>query len=98
MARWYFKEKAPWSVTFALALFMVVLALDIAAAWIIPQWSPTVPDALHSIPVRYKGGVTYFVQPWLARATDYADWVALGSGAACFVLFLVHRDKLERLR
>jgi hypothetical protein len=81
-----------------MVLFMVVVVLDIAAAWSIPEWSPNVPDRLHSVPIRYKGGVTYFVQPWLAQATHYGDWLALGLGATCFVLFLVHRDKLERLR
>src|ERR1700722_3043876 len=96
MARWQFKEKAPLSVTVVLVLFMIVIALDIAAAWGIPEWSPTVPDAVHSVPIRYRGGVTYFVQPWLARATDDGVWLALGLGAACFFLFLVHRDKLER--
>lgn len=97
MARWQFQEKAPVSVTVVLVLFMVVIALDIAAAWGIPEWSPTVPDAVHTVPIRYIGGATYFVQSWLARASHDADWLALGLGATCFVLVLLHRDKLERL-
>jgi hypothetical protein len=97
MARWQFKEKPPLSVRIVMVLFLVVLWLDIAAAWGIPEWSPTAPDAAHSVPIRYRGGVTYFVQPCLARATHDADWLAFGLGAASAVLFLVHRDKLERL-
>jgi hypothetical protein len=97
MARWQFKEKPPLSVRIVMGLFFVVLPLDIAGVWAIPEWSPTVPDAAHSVPIRYKGGVTYFVQPWVAGATRDGDWLAIGLGAACVVLFLVHRDKLERL-
>jgi hypothetical protein len=98
MARWQFKEKAPLSVTVVMVLFLVVIVLNIAAAWGIPEWCPTVPDAAHTVPIRYRGGATYFVQPWLARATHDGDWLAIGLGATCFVLFILHRDKLERLR
>jgi hypothetical protein len=56
MARWYFKEKAPWSVTFAAVLFMVVILLDIATTWGIPERSPTVPDAVHSVPYPIQRG------------------------------------------
>ena len=98
MTRWYFKEEAPWSVKVVLVLFMAVLLPDIAAAWSIPEWAPRVPDALHSVPMRYQGGTTYFVEPWMARAAHYADWLALGFGTACVVLFILYRDKLERVR
>jgi hypothetical protein len=50
------------------------------------------------VPILFKGGVIYFVQPWLAKTARDASWLAIGLGAACFVLFWLHRDELERLR
>jgi hypothetical protein len=41
--------------------------VNLAAWWSIPEWSPTVPDAVHSLPIQFKGGTIYFVQPWLAK-------------------------------
>lgn len=93
-----FKEKPPLSVVIVLPLFFAVVLLDLAAWWSIPEWSPKVPDAVHSFPARFKGGTTFFVQPWQARAAHDADWLAFGLGAACFLLFWLHRDKLERIR
>jgi hypothetical protein len=98
MARWQFKEKTPTSVKVVMLLFFAVLAVNLAAWWSIPEWSPRVPDAVHSVPIRFKGGVIYFVQPWLAKTARDANWLAIGLGAAGFVLFWLHRDELERLR
>lgn len=98
MARWQFKGKTPTSVKVVMLLFFAVLAVNLAAWWSILEWSPTVPDALHSVPIRFKGGVIYFVQSWLVKTARDANWLAIALGAACFVLFWLHRDELERLR
>ena len=95
--RWQFKGKTPVSVMVVMLLFFAVMVVDLAASWSIPEWSPTTPDLGHSIPVRWKGGVTYYTQPWLARLVHDGDWLAVGLGVACFVLFWLHRDELERL-
>jgi len=79
-------------------LFFAVLVVNLAVWWSIPEWSPIVPDAGHSIPIRFKGGTIYFVQPSLAKTARDANWLAIGLGALCAVLFWLHRDELERLR
>jgi hypothetical protein len=98
MARWQFKEKTPMSVKVVMPLFFAVMVLDLAAGWNIPEWSPTAPDQVHSIPMHWRGGVTYFVQPWLATLLHDADWCAGGLGAISALLFWLHRDELERVR
>jgi hypothetical protein len=95
--RWQFKEEPPLSVKIVLPLFMVAILLNIAMVWIIPERSPIVPDRVHTVPIRYKGGVTYFVRPSVAQGMHDLNWLAVGLGAATFLLFLLHRDKLERI-
>ncbi len=97
MARWQFKEKTPLVVKVVALLFFAVIGVDLAASWSIPEWSPTVPDAVHSSPMKFRGGPTYFIQSWLARLMHDADWLAVGLGAALFLLFWVYRDQLERI-
>jgi len=97
MARWQFKDETPLDVKVVATVFFVALLLVLALAWGIPEWSPRVADSIHSVPIAYRGGTAYFVQPWLAKAERDADWLAAGSGAAVFLLFLVHRNELERV-
>ena len=96
MARWQFKGKTPWSVKIVLPLFIAVIWLDVALFWGISEWSPTVPDSVHSSPMRFMDGVTYFVRPSLAQVLHDLHWLAAGLGVACLLLFLLHRDELER--
>lgn len=97
MSRWQFKGETPTSVKIVMPLFFAAMALNLAAWWSIPEWSPTVPDAAHSVPIRFKGGTAYFVQPWLAKTAHDSNWLAGGLGGVCFMLFWLHRDELERL-
>jgi hypothetical protein len=95
--RWQFKEKTPLEVAIIALLFFAAILLDIALWWSIPYSSPKVPDGLHSIPLTFKGGATYFVRPSVDKACHDLDWAAGGLGVALFLLFLWHRDKIERL-
>lgn len=94
--RWQFKGEAPLSVKIVLPLFLLAIALDVAMVWSIPEWSPTVGDSVHSHPMQFKGGVTYFVRPSVAQGLHDLDWLAVGLGVACFLLLLLHRRELER--
>jgi hypothetical protein len=98
MARWQFKGKTPLSVKVVMLLFFAALGVNLAAWWSIPEWSPTVPDAVHSLSIQFKGGKIYFVQPWLAKVARDTNWLSAGLGAVCVVLLWLHRDELERLR
>jgi hypothetical protein len=98
MARWQFKGKTPTAVKVVMLLFFAVMVVNLAAWWSIPERSPIVPDAAHSIPIRFKGGTLYFVQPWLAKTARDANWLAIGLGALCAALSWLHRGELERLR
>ena len=98
MTRWQFKEKTPTSVKVVMPLFFAVLMVNLAAWWSIPEWSLKAPDAVHSVPIQFRGGATYFVQPWLARLAHDSNWLAAGLGALCAMLFWLHRDELVRLR
>jgi hypothetical protein len=98
MARWQFKGKTPLSVKVVMLLFFAAVGVNLAAWWSIPEWSPTVPDAVHSLPIQFKGGTIYFVQPWLAKMARDTNGLPAGLGAVCVVLLGVHRDELERLR
>ncbi len=80
-----------------LPLFLVAIFLNVAIAWSIPEWSPVMPDRVHTVPIRYKGGTTYFVRPLVAQGWHDLTWLAVGLGAATLLLFLLHRDKLERI-
>jgi hypothetical protein len=80
------------------AAFFAAVGVNLAAWWSIPEWSPTVPDAVHSLPIQFKGGTIYFIQPWLAKMARDTNGLPAGLGAVCVVLLWVHRDELERLR
>jgi hypothetical protein len=94
--RWQFKGKPPaWAYVLTI-LLLVNLVLQFAAAYWISIRAPVEADSVHSDPVRFRGGPTFFVQPWLGAYADY------GSGGLVLVgLFIVllwlNRDKLERV-
>jgi hypothetical protein len=98
MARWQFKGKTPSSVKVVMLLFFAALGVNLAAWWSIPEWSPRVPGAVHSLPIQFKGGAIYFAQPWLAKTARDTNWLPAGLGAVCVVHLWLHRDELERLR
>ena len=77
-------------------LLIVNVVLEIAAAYWIPSRAPVEADSVHSYPIRFRGGPTFFVQPWLGAYADfgfYAGFVLLG---LMLLLLWLNRDKLER--
>ena len=52
---------------------------------------------MHSYPVRFRGGPTFFVQPWLGTYFDYDIYVGFALLSLFGVLLWVNRDKLERV-
>lgn len=80
-----------------MALFFANLIAELGTALAIPRWSPTTPDSLHSSPIRFKGGVVYFVQPWLEKYFAYGFWAHFVLLALLFLIMWLHRDEVERV-
>ena len=95
--RWHFKGKAPVSFKVVFALFAINVVAQMATTYAIQKWSPTQADTVHSYLIRFKGGVVYFVQPWLGNYFFYgakANYVFL---ALIVLIFFLHRDEIERV-
>jgi len=67
-----------------------------ALAYAIPRSWPRVPDALHSRAVRFKGGMVYFVQPWLGKYFEDEIWIGFALLGLVFLLMWLHRDEVTR--
>lgn len=74
-------------------LFVVVFVatlVNFLASWYIgvakSHFGVLVPDAAHTYPIRYRGGVSYFFQPALGT---YLDWSFAAHFVALGVLFLL---------
>jgi len=95
--RWQFKDKAPISFKVLFALFGVNLIAQLGSAFAIPHWAPTKPDAAHSFPIHFKGGLVHYVQPWLGQYFDYGFGAHFVLLALLFLIMWLHRDELERI-
>jgi len=94
---WQFKDGTPIWAWILAVLLILNIALQIATAYGVPRWAPVRADLIHSYPIRYHGGPTYFVQPWLGLYFDYGFEAAFGLLAIFIVLLFLNRDKLERV-
>jgi hypothetical protein len=70
---------------------------QIATTYWIPRWAPILPDSTHSYPIRFRGGPTYFVQPWLGAYFDYGFYAGFVLLGAFLLLLWLNRDKIERI-
>jgi len=95
--RWQFKGETPVSIKVLFPLFIANLVFQLAAAFLIPRWSPIRPDGAHSYAIRFSGGAVYFVQPWLGTYFDYGFWAHFALLALIFIIMWFHRDELERV-
>ena len=95
--KWQFKGRAPaWAYVLAVLLLANIVFQLVTAYWI-PSWAPVRPDAVHSYPVRFRGGPTFFVPPWLGTYFDYDIYVGFALVSLFGILLWLHRDKLERV-
>lgn len=94
--KWKFKGETPvWARVLA-GLLVVNIFLQIITAYAIPRWFPIQPDPIHSFAVRFKGGPTYFVQPWLGMYSDYGLDIGFVLLGVFLLLLWIKRDQLER--
>ena len=77
-------------------LLLVNVVLEMVTAYWISSQAPVAADPVHSYPTRFRGGPTFFVQPWLGAYNDYgffAGFILLG---LVLLLLWLDRDQLER--
>jgi hypothetical protein len=94
--RWKFKGKTPAWAYVLTVLLLVNAVLQIAAAYWISSRAPVEADPVHSFPVRFRGGPTFFVQPWLGAYNDYGFYAGLVLLGLVLLLLWLNRDQLER--
>jgi hypothetical protein len=73
------------------------ILLQMVAAYGIPRWFPIQPDAIHSYPLRFKGGPTYFVPPWLGAYSGYGWEIGFALLGLFLLLLWVHREQIKRI-
>ena len=94
--RWQFKGKTPAWAYILTVLLLVNVVLQMFTAYWISSRAPVEADSVHSYPTRFRGGPTFFVQPWLGAYNDYglyAGFILLG---LVLLLLWLNREKLER--
>jgi hypothetical protein len=95
LRRLKFKGESPMVFRVVLGLFAANVFTQIAIAFALPRYFSVTPDEIHNFPL-HKGGVTFFVQPWLAQLSDYGSWANYVFFAVLCVILFVYRDRLER--
>jgi hypothetical protein len=96
--RLQFKGKTPaWAYVLAV-LFMIDIFLQIASTYWIPHWAPVHADPAHVYPIHFRGGPTYFVQPWLGAYFNYGFYAGFVLIGLFLLLLLLNRGKVERIR
>jgi hypothetical protein len=95
--RWQFKGKPPSWAYILTILLLFNLVLQIAAAYWISIRAPLQADSIHSYPTRFRGGLTFFVQPWLGAYADYGFYAGFVLLGLLLLLLWLNRDKLERV-
>jgi hypothetical protein len=93
-----FKGKTPAWAYVLIPLFVTHSFLQIVAAYWIPHWAPVQPDPAHFYRIQFRGGPTYFVQPWLGAYFDYGFYVGFVLLGIFLLLLWLNRDKIERIR
>jgi hypothetical protein len=78
------------------ALMMTNFLVGDILASVIPRKWPSAPDAVHSYPIRFKGGAVYFVQPWLGKYFENDIWIGLALLGLFFLLMWIYRDEVVR--
>jgi hypothetical protein len=94
---WRFKGKTPPWANILATVIVVNTVLLLATSFAIPRWSPVQRDNVHSYPIHFRGGPTFFVQPWLGAYSDYGYYAGFGFLALFFLLLWLYRDRLERI-
>jgi hypothetical protein len=79
----------------------VVLMCDVVAqlgtGFAVSHWAPRAPDAVHSYPIRWRGGTVTFVQPWLGKYFEYGFWAVFVLMAMLFLVQWWCRDQVEKI-
>ena len=94
---WQFKDKTPAWAKILAGVLILNIVLQVATAYWIPRWAPIHADRVHSYPIRFGGGPTYFVQSWLGAYSDYGLYAGFFLLAVFALLLWVNRDQLERV-
>jgi hypothetical protein len=96
--KWQFKGETPlWAKILAGVLFLNIL-LQVVSSYGIPRWTPIHPDAVHSYAIHYRGGPTFYVQPWIGLYVDYGVYLGFAVLVLFLVLLWINRDQLEQVR
>jgi hypothetical protein len=95
--RWQFKGKTPWWAKILAGLLVLNIFMQIATAYWIPTWAPVQSDPVHSYRIHFRGGPTYFVQPWLGTFSEYGLYAGFVLLAVFALLLWLNRDQLERI-
>lgn len=95
--RWQFKGKTPAWAYILTVLLLVNIGLQIGTAYWISSRAPVQADSVHSYPVRFRGGPTFFVQPWLGAYSEYGFYAGFALLGLFALLLWLNRDKLERV-
>ena len=94
--RWQFKGKTPAWAYILTGLLLVNVVLQMVTAYWISSQAPVEADPVHSYPTRFRGGPTFFVQPWLGAYNDYGSYAGFILLGLVLLLLWLDRDKLER--
>jgi hypothetical protein len=95
--RWQFRVKAPLPFVVLFSVFMCNLVIQLATAFAISRWAPQQPDATHSYPIHWRGGIVTFVQPWLGKYCEYGFWAHFIMLALLLPVCWWYRDQMERI-
>jgi len=80
----------------------VVAVCLFAALWLLgftsPWWAPRSPDPIHSYPVHFKGGVTYYYAVPVGWFVDNGLWVCFSLLAALLVVVWLYRSEVRRVQ
>ena len=60
------------------------------------RWATPTPDLIHSYPIQYKGGMTYYFSPALGAYLDVGFWVM--AGCVCLMVLIQSRAKKKSLK
>ena len=94
--RWQFKGKTPaWAYILTGLLLLQVVLQMVTIYWISSQ-APVEADSVHSYPIRFRGGPTFFVQPWLGAYSHYGFYAGLILLGLVLLLLYLDRGNLER--
>ena len=95
---WTWIEKPPvyWAVIFCVAM------AEFVVGWLlfetVPRWARSVPDASHPVELHMKGGHSYYLSPGLGWFLNNDLWIFFWLLGMLFLIMLLHRDKIERVR